>query len=210
MARASTATRDARGSSPYTKLPLIDRAVLGCQCGHVGARTGGFVFFGPMADSERTDPDNTGQFRWTKKRFLAPLLLAEDEVSDAGIVQRVGIARSTRLVWKVQPEFATEVGDSIGQLQAAMLPYRVAKKRGRLTVLDELHTTQLPVVEERAEAMAGEAPGAGTGLLVRQTTFVGSGPFARTVKEYAVDTGLTAEIRAIHKQAAQVSIPTHS
>lgn len=143
------------------------------------------------------------RFTWNHQRTRAAVLLAEDELSDEQIAQRVGVCRRTLSYWKENPVFAAQVGDHIGQLQAAMLRYRVAKKRERIKVLDDLHTKMLTVIDERAEDLGDEAPGGSTGLLVRQLKQIGYGESARTVEEYAVDAGLVRELRAVHEQAAK-------
>jgi hypothetical protein len=168
-------------------------------CRFFGA--GGFsVLWAMMADSDKIGPHSG--FRWTRPRLAAALLLAEDELSDAEIAERVGVARSTLSTWKANPEFAAQVGDHIGQLQAAMLRYRIAKKRQRARVLDELHTKLLTVIEERAGSNPGVA-GDETGLILHQIKSVGGGPNAQIIDEYVVDTGTVREIRALEEQAAK-------
>lgn len=105
--------------------------------------------------------------------------------------------------WKQDPEFAAQVGDHIGQIQAAMMRHAIAKKYKRIGVLDDLHTKLLAVVEERGLAMTGEYAGTDTGLVVRQIKSIGTGPNTQTIEEYAVDTGTIREIRALHEQAAK-------
>jgi len=78
----------------------------------------------------------------------------------------------------------------------AVLEYRVQ-------VLDDLERGYLQVIAERAAAMEGEVAGGGTGLLVRQEKQLGTGDRATIITEYQADTGITSEIRALHKQAAQ-------
>jgi hypothetical protein len=48
-----------------------------------------------------------------------------------------------------------------------------------------------------------EAPGVGTGLLVRQRKMLGGGQFGYEVTEYVFDAALDAALRADEKQAAQ-------
>lgn len=147
-------------------------------------------------------------FRWNAQRHEAALLLAENELSDEKIAERVGVTRRTLARWKVDPEFAAQVGDNVGQIQAAMLRHSIAKKHKRLGVLDELHDKLLTVVAERAADYAdvadGEVPaGGGTGVIVRQIKQIGSGRDAQVVEEFGVDVGLIREIRALQEQAAK-------
>lgn len=133
----------------------------------------------------------------------AAVLVAEDDLTDEQIAEAVGITRRTLTNWKRQPEFAAEVGGHVGAIQAGMLRLAIAKKYKRLKVLDDLHGKALAVVEERAERMDGEAPGAGTGLLTHQVKQIGAGRDAQVVDEYAVDVALIKEIRALEEQAAK-------
>jgi hypothetical protein len=143
-------------------------------------------------------------FRWSEKAYRAAVLVAEDEISDIDIAAAVGIGRTTLHRWKQHPDFTAQVGDTVGDLNRAMLRLAIAKKRKRLTVLDTLHAKALKVIEARStdESLA-EFAGGDTGLLVRQIKVVGTGPMAREVEEAAVDVGLIREIRALEEQAAK-------
>lgn len=153
------------------------------------------------------------------KRERAAVLLAEDELSDEAIASVVGVTRKTLHNWKQLPEFTALVGDNVGQIQAGMLKLAIAKKHKRLAVLDDLHAKALQVIEQRGFRYAtelAEAESAAmatrrlfgtdtpteamTGLLVKQETANNSG--VKTVN-WAVDTGLMKEIRALHEQAAK-------
>lgn len=92
-----------------------------------------------------------------------------------------------------------EIADHLAQIRSQ----GIALLEHRVQVLDDLEQRYLTVIEERAEEMAGDAPGAGTGVIVRQIKQVGAGPSAQIIEEYVADTGVSHEIRALHKQAAQ-------
>ena len=160
-----------------------------------------FSFWGDVNQSEPK-----AGFRWTSQKHEAALLLAENDLSDREIATKVGISRTSLHKWKQDPEFAAQVGDHIGQIQAAMLRHAIAKKHKRLKVLDELHDKLRQVIDERAAdyAETRDAPaGGGTGLIVRQLKQIGSGRDAQVVEEFGVDTGTVREIRALHEQAAK-------
>lgn len=175
----------------------------------------------------QTNANPETPFRMDARKERAALLLAEDERPDGEIAATVGVHVSTLWRWRQHPDFAARVGDHVGALQAAMLRYRVAKKRERMRVLDDLHAAELAVIDARAaryaaklgddpEAVAASAARrvfagkdrddadipaeAATGLLVEKETVNNAGH--RTV-EWAVDTGLLREIRATHEQAAK-------
>ncbi len=153
------------------------------------------------------------------KKERAAVLLAEDELSDELIAAGVGVSRQTLARWKKQPDFAAHVGDNVGRIQAGMLKLAIAKKHKRLQALDTLHDKALQVIHDRAARHAEELRDAdspvtatkrlfgdntpaeaATGLLVKQESVNNSG--MKTVN-WAVDTRLIKEIRALHEQAAK-------
>jgi transposase-like protein len=140
--------------------------------------------------------------RRTEKRVEAAALLAQDELTDEEIAQRVGVARQTLTRWKVEPDFLDMITEHTARVQSAMLRLDIAKRHKRVEKLDILHEKSWSVIEARAAAMPNDAPGTKTGLLVHQVKQVGAGPSATIVDEYVVDTALMKEIRAIQEQAA--------
>jgi hypothetical protein len=157
------------------------------------------------AGGQVAEPNGTDTaFRWSEKAHRAAVLVAEDELSDIDIAAAVGIGRTTLHRWKLNKDFTAQVGDYVGDINRAMLRLAIAKKRKRLSVLDDLHTKALNVIAARSEdESVAEFAGGNTGLLVRQIKVVGTGPMAREVEEAAVDVGLIREIRALEEQAAK-------
>jgi hypothetical protein len=147
--------------------------------------------------------DSEKKFRWTKASTEAAVLLAEDELTNEHIAEQCGVSVPTLWRWRQHPEFTERIAEHTAALQATMLRHAVAKRHKRLATLDRLHTKALGVIESRADEMDGEAPGAETGLLVKTFKQIGQGPGAQMVTEYAVDTALMREIRAIEEQAAK-------
>jgi hypothetical protein len=160
-------------------------------------------------------------FRWTPQRHQAATLLADNDLAEHEIADTIGISRITLWRWKQNPDFAAQVGDNVGQIQAAMLRHTIAKKHKRMHVLDDLHEKAVRVVELRAlrnqakfgddlEVEATQAAKrvfgpttpieAVTGLLVEKESVNNTG---QRMVEWAVDTGLMREIRALHEQAAK-------
>ena len=161
---------------------------------------GGFLFVSGMAEANETEK----KFRWSKAAADAAVLLADDEITNEHIAESVGVSVTTLWRWRQEPEFQERVAEHTAALHAAMLRHAIAKRHKRIAVLDRLHTKAIAVIDARAEGMAGEdAPGADTGLLVKSYKQVGQGPAAQLMEEFAVDTGLLREIRAIEEQAAK-------
>ncbi len=89
-------------------------------------------------------------------------------------------------------------------MEDRLLHFDLSQREKRLEVLDDMHGRLRQVVIERAEDFAGSGvPGGETGLLVRKVKMIGSGPAAREIVEYEVDTGLLKEMRAHLEQAAR-------
>lgn len=161
----------------------------------------------------------------TSKQKTAAALCAADELTDAGIAAQVGITERTIGRWKKDPRFLDAVNEHTARVQAAMLQLDIAKRHKRVAILDSLLTGSLQIIEERAAVYArgeseptdgggdlaqdtdpdGEpwvAPGASTGLLVRQVKIIGTGNNAMKTIEYQVDTGLVKQIESLMDKAA--------
>jgi phage terminase small subunit len=97
-------------------------------------------------------------------------------------------------------------------IRAAIEEWRADVKRlaitqvnERLAVLDDIKRKYLQIISERADAYAKEqnAPGASTGLLVRQEKVIGSGDAAMHIVEWKADTAITDAIQKLDEQAAK-------
>lgn len=161
-----------------------------------------------MSEHPLAVQNGTG-FQWTKARADAAVLLAENDLSDQAIAERVGVGRMTLFRWRQHPEFAARIAEHVAEFEAATLRYEIAKRRRRVAALqgrwDKLHA----IIEQRAERYGGAAPGSDTGLLVRQYKSIRSGtsklgdPEYETVEDWALDATLLKELREHEKQAAQ-------
>lgn len=72
----------------------------------------------------------------------------------------------------------------------------IASREARIAAQQARWLAQHQIVAERATAHAGEAPGAGTGWLVKQVKVIGAGEHATTIEEWAYDKGLDDAMRA--------------
>lgn len=136
---------------------------------------------------------------WTRRRTNAALLVAQDQQSDVAIAAAVGVTKSTLEEWKLRPEFAERVQEHVQAFAAAIKEKGIAERVNRVAALNDRWRSLHQVIEERAADETMTAAGARTGLLVR-TYKQGK---MRLAEEYAVDTGLLAELRQHEKQAAQ-------
>lgn len=151
--------------------------------------------------------DDSPRQNWTEtlsaKQKQAAVLCAEDRLTDEQIAATVGVVRATLNNWRQREDFQEAVKAADAKLLAAALRLPIARKHHRLKVLNTLHDKAITVIDERAAERAYSAPGMDTGLVVHQTKQIGSGQYAQTIDEFAVDTALMREIRAIQEQAAK-------
>lgn len=146
---------------------------------------------------------NGTEFRWNKARNDAALLVAEDDLTDTAIAEKVGIGRTTLFMWKQQPEFQARVKQHIADLEAAVLKYAIAKKRNRVARQNADWERLERIREQRADNPAlGGVAGDETGLMIRQFKVIGTGHNAQTIEEYVVDTALVKARSDLEKQAA--------
>ena len=151
---------------------------------------------------------------FTKKQRAA-IFLAEDELTDEAIAERVGVSRRTLANWKNDPEFAALVGDHRGRIVAEALKLPIAKKHERIRGLNALNERYWRIIQQRAEtytAMAdapeeaarqmfggGTVPWAATGMMVQQPKIAANG---KTVVEWAFDKALDSAIKETYREAA--------
>lgn len=140
---------------------------------------------------------------WTRKRAKAALAVAEDTLTDAQIAANAGVSKQTLETWKKIPEFRARVEEHVRSFEEAIKAEGIANRQNRVAALNDRWDRMRQVIDARAVAHKGEAPGAGTGLLVKQYKQIGSGEFAEKVIEWKVDDGLLSELRAHEQQAAK-------
>ncbi len=171
-------------------------------------------------------------FRWTKQREKAALLVAQDELSNDRIAAEAGITDRQLLRWKRHPTFAARVAEYIEVACAELRARSIAELQNRVDAINDRWERMRQLIADRAEAYAGQAPGAGTGLLVPKPLLLkvyDAGPAPETPDEaedpadpgeagetlffakrsvtavaWAVDTGLLHELREHEKIAAQM------
>lgn len=145
--------------------------------------------------------ENRSRFNWTKQRETAAVLLAEDELTDTEIAAKVGISARQLWAWKKIPEFRARMDELVRDMGDVAMRYAITRRTRRIKGYDERRDKILKVIAERAEEHA-EIHGGDTGLLVKSTKSVGSGPAAEIIDEYAVDVAVLKELRELEKQAA--------
>jgi len=137
---------------------------------------------------------------WTRTTERAARLVAEDQQKDEAIAASLRVRRSTLDRWKRRPEFQARVAEHVQAFREALRGQGIAERQNRVAALNDRWAALKQVIAARAADPTMKGPGHETGLLVRTYKPTRTG---RTIEEYAVDTGLLAELRAHEKQAAQ-------
>jgi len=127
-------------------------------------------------------------------------MLAEDSVSDAEIAAACGVTRPALQKWKAREEFQTRIAEIVKRRKDAALRYSIAQQDKRIADMDDRWRRMRQLIDARAEELNGAVPGGETGLLVRQIKLSNTGI---QVEEFAVDTGLLKEMRALEEQVAK-------
>lgn len=114
----------------------------------------------------------------------------------AGDDLQLGVISAQNLV---KPSIASAIEAG----RAAIRAEGIAFKQNRIDAQNRRWQAMVRVIDERAAFHDGDAPGAGTGLLVRSYKGLGSGDALRIYEEWAVDTGLLAELRQLEQHTAK-------
>lgn len=140
---------------------------------------------------------------WTKQRVRAAQLVADDDLPDVQIAAAVGRSKKWLEEQKLHPEFHARVVAIVAETAAALKNKGIVERQNRIDAYNDRWERMQRIIAERSVAMADDAPGGATGLLVRLSRTLGRGPDTQIVEEYSVDTALLAELRATERQAAQ-------
>lgn len=164
-------------------------------------------------------------YKWGKDSNEAAQLVAEGKLDHQEIAEKVGWSRVKLWRHRQHPEFKERVGSIVTDTAAALKLKGIAERQYRIDALVSRQHLLERVIEARAAAAPprvergewvedadGEnkwksfspedmppVPGWDTGIMVHQIK-VGKD---RAYDEYAIDTGMLAEMRAHEKQVAQ-------
>jgi hypothetical protein len=143
-------------------------------------------------------------FEIHQPQIEAAQLLANGELGDGEIADRLGIARSTLWHWKQRPEFTALIDEHLARFREEVRRRGLANLERRVRALNDRWNRLQRVIEARADHPDyAEAPGGTTGLLVKSVKQIGVGRDAREVEEFTVDAALLKELREHEKQVAQ-------
>ena len=142
------------------------------------------------------------RWRWNKKRELAAKLLADDDLKDKQISDKLGITLSTLNEWKRQPEFMRRTQQHVAAYRNRLMNSRYALKEKRLERYQDMVDRLTTLLNERGAKMLGneklrDVPGAATGLVVARLRSIGAGEKNVIITEYETDIGTVGEIREL-------------
>ena len=130
------------------------------------------------------------------RQQLAAQLVAEDELGDDKIAERVRITTRQLRRWKQRPDFRARVAEISRLLGETILRRAIARKASRIRAMDERWAGLQQIIEERAVDPAMlSVRGGSTGLIIMKQK--GSGI------EYVVDHDILKAMLDLEKQAAQ-------
>ena len=139
-----------------------------------------------------------------KKIAQAAQLVAEDELTDEQIAEKLEISRSTLARWKRNEKFQARVAKIADHFAERALQHGIARKEKRVGVLAEVESKLRTVIAERAvDPELQTVAGGKTGLITKTVKGIGKGDDYQVVEVYEVDTAVLKEIRAIHEQVAE-------
>ncbi len=143
-------------------------------------------------------------FEWDAVREQAAIDLADGKLGDMAIAAKAGIERVTLWRWTKHPAFAARVEEHRAAFRAEVRRRGIAVLENRVAAAQDRHERLTSVIDARsADPSVQAVPGGSSGLLTRTLKTVGRGEQARTVEEFAVDTGLLGELRAHEVQVAK-------
>jgi hypothetical protein len=146
----------------------------------------------------------------TEQQQKAAELLAKG-VKVAKVAKALGLCERTIYNWKLDAIFKSEVARIEAEWRGRARQYGAADQDYRLRDLNDRYARLRAVIQQRArDPQFQEVPGGKTGLLTvsyKMMTRLDSSTDPPTritepVAEYAVDTGMLAEMRAIEQQTA--------
>ena len=140
----------------------------------------------------------------SKRREMAARYVAEDELTDTEIAEKLGVTQRTLERWKRQDNFRARVNTLVNVYADRFLEQGLARKGQRLQVLNDLHDRMLRVIAERAnDPSIAEVPGGKTGVVTRMLKGIGKGDDFQIVEVFEVDTGTIREIRGVQEDVAK-------
>lgn len=144
------------------------------------------------------------EFQWANDSTDAAQLLADGNLTDVLIAEKIGVARSTLSRWKTHPEFQARIDEILEAYRVETRRLGLSNRDRRIRAINDRWNRLQRVLEDRADDQSlKDVPGGSTGLIVHDIKGVGKGEDFQLVDLYSVDTATLRELREMEKQAAQ-------
>ncbi|HLJ66616.1 MAG TPA: phBC6A51 family helix-turn-helix protein [Chloroflexota bacterium] len=122
----------------------------------------------------------------SQKQEQAAVLVAEDELSDEAIAERVGVSRMTLHRWKRDAAFQRRVTEIVASFGLSLQRFAIARKDKRMAAYQNRWDRMKRLMEARAADPSMEGvPGGKTGLIVRRVKRVG--PASDALEAFAIE-----------------------
>lgn len=131
------------------------------------------------------------------------MLVAEDELTNQQIADRLAVGPKTITTWKQHPDFRSRVEQHIDELLERARRRGLARLDKRQNAQFDRHDRMRALLEARATGTVRDVPGSSTGLVVTRERSIGSGDSQQVVVEHGFDAALMREFRELEKQIAQ-------
>lgn len=138
----------------------------------------------------------------TAVQELAAVLIAQAELTQKEIADRIGVGPVTISRWKQRPDFAAKIKEHGDEIRSEIRRIGIANRENRIKELNDRNRRMKRLIDARAKALAHVDIGGDTGLIVHNVKNVGSGENAERVDIYEFDAALMKEMREHEKQAA--------
>lgn len=129
-------------------------------------------------------------------------MICEEGMTTTQVAESVNVHPATVRMWLRRDDYQEAIRHYHELFEEQMMQFSVANKSKRIADLQMLLDKQKQVINERAQQYSHFMGGGGSGLLVKQTKSVGTGPTAYAVDEYVYDSAIVRDILSLHKQAA--------
>lgn len=144
------------------------------------------------------------RFEWGGQSLEAAWLLADQQLTNQQIADKVGVTPARLSTWRQHPEFKAKIVENLREIEKEIMGIGIALKQNRLRRLNDHWNKCRDIVAQRAVAYGNDAaamlvPGTDTGLIVPEVKQGRGGPY--TVWKH--DSELEQTLLSLERQAAQ-------
>lgn len=153
------------------------------------------------------------RFMWDHKRTRAADLMTDTRYSERDICDMTGLAMPELRWLQTQPDFMDAFEAAKAEQTRRVMNTGVASREFRINQLNRRHQLLSRLMDQRSASMDPESeffdaetlgvPGVDTGLLVKKTRGIGSGPTMMIVNDFELDRGLLSAFKEIEEHVGK-------